>query len=252
MTLLHSFLVNSHIAVGSVALVLFWVPALAQKGSRLHVRAGRIYVIAMYIVSITAFIASVMVLMDPLGIRRPGQLLDPDEATELAERIRMFSLFLLMLSVLVFASLRHGLAALRERTQAGALAQPIHRVTIASLAVLAASVGVIGIRNGQLLLMIFGGIGLAEASGMFMDTRKQDLRRGDLVFAHLNGLIGTGIGAYTAFFAFGGSRLLADVLTGQWRVIPWVLPAIIGTFAINRLGRPFRRRARAIEETGRV
>lgn len=39
MTLLHSFLVNSHIAVGSVALVLFRVPALAQKGSRRRARA---------------------------------------------------------------------------------------------------------------------------------------------------------------------------------------------------------------------
>ncbi|MDH3945103.1 MAG: hypothetical protein OET45_00430 [Chromatiales bacterium] len=39
----------------------------------------------------------------------------------------------------------------------------------------------------------------------------------------------------------GGSRLLADVLTGQWQVVPWVLPSIIGTIAISRLHRPYQR-----------
>ncbi|MEJ2159038.1 MAG: hypothetical protein P8X53_00945 [Chromatiales bacterium] len=39
----------------------------------------------------------------------------------------------------------------------------------------------------------------------------------------------------------GGSRLLADALTGQWQVVPWVLPSIIGTISISRLHRPYQR-----------
>ena len=57
----------------AVALVLFWVPVAARKGSPLHVRAGRYYSTVMYAVSATAFVASVMVLIDPIGIRRPGE-----------------------------------------------------------------------------------------------------------------------------------------------------------------------------------
>ena len=241
MTTLHSLLVTTHIAVGSLALLIFWVPALAKKGSPLHVRAGRVYVTAMYIVAVTAFFASIMVLVDPLGIRRPDDILDAAEAARLARRFRMFSLFLLMLSVLVFASLRHGIAALRERGQPGTLSRSSHRLLIAALGLLAIAVGTIGLYTMQLLLIIFGGISLSAAISMFRDTRKPNPRRGDLIIAHLGGLIGSGIGAYTAFFAFGGSRLLADVLTGQWQVVPWVLPSIIGTIAISRLQRPYQR-----------
>ncbi len=242
MTTLHSFLVNTHIAVGSLALLIFWVPALAKKGSPLHVRSGRIYVTAMYIVAVTAFIASIMVLLDPIGIRRPDAMLDAAEAARLARRFRMFSLFLLMLSVLVFTSIRHGLMALRERRQPGMLSRPSHRALLGTLALLALVVGSIGLYTMQLLLIIFGAISLSAAVSMFRDTRKRNPGRGDLVVAHLGGLISSGIGAYTAFFAFGGSRLLADVLTGQWQVLPWVLPSIIGTIAISRLQRPYTRR----------
>lgn len=242
MTTLHSMLVGSHIAVGSVALALFWVPALARKGSPLHVRAGKYYAVAMYFVSITAFVASIIVLADPLGIRRPGEIFEPERAAALAARFRMFSLFLLMLSVLVFTSLRHGIAALRERQSPGTLSRPGHKALIAALALLALIVGTLGIVEGQLLLIIFGGIGLAASWGMFRDLRLKQPSASELVVAHLNGLIGSGIGAYTAFFAFGGSRFFSDLLPGQWQVVPWVLPAIVGTLAINRLARRFGKR----------
>jgi len=54
---------------------------------------------------------------------------------------------------------------------------------------------------------------------------------------HLNGMIGSGIGAYTAFFAFGGRSLLGELLPGQWQVIPWVLPTVIGVIAASRVSR---------------
>lgn len=241
MTTLHSVLVWLHIAFGAVALVLFWVPALARKGGALHVTAGRCYKHVMYTVAVTAFAASVIVLADPICIRRPGEVLPAAEAERLAGLYRMFSLFLLMLSVLVFSSVRHGLLALRERREPGLLKSPLHRGLIGSLALLAITVGFLGIRQGQVLLVVFGALGLSAAWSMFRDSRLERPTHRQLVVAHLGGLIGSGIGAYTAFFAFGGARLLGDLLPGQWQVIPWVLPAIIGTIAINRLRRPFER-----------
>ena len=248
-TTLHSLLVTAHIAVGSIALLLFWVPTITKKGSPIHIQAGRIYVSAMYIVAITAFIASIIVLYDPIGIRRPGEVVDPEEAARLAVRFRTFSLFLLMLSVLVFTSLRHGIAALRERREPGRLNRTSHKALLAVLAGLGVVVGVIGIQAGELLLMIFAGLSLSAAFNMYRDVRNEKPRRNKLVVAHLNGLIGSGIGAYTAFFAFGG-RMISDFLSGYWQIVPWILPAIIGTFAIGRLSRryqqPRARRSRAL------
>jgi len=239
MITLHSILVYIHIAVGAIALVLFWVPALAKKGSRLHVRAGRYYTTAMYTVAVTAFLASVIVLADPLGIRRPEGVADPAEAERLTAIFRMSSLFLLMLSVLVFASIRHGLAALAARRDPAVLRRPSHVLTVGALALLAAAVGAVGLKTMQPLLAIFAGIGIAGSIRMFREIRLEKPTPRQLTVAHLSGLIGSGIGAYTAFFAFGGARFFGDILPGLWQIVPWVLPAIIGTFVINRLKRPY-------------
>ena len=68
MSTLHSTLVYGHIVAGTIALILFWIPALARKGGNWHVRIGRIYVIAMYAVAVTAFVASLLsgLILPPL------------------------------------------------------------------------------------------------------------------------------------------------------------------------------------------
>ena len=243
MNLLHTVLVNTHIAVGALALVLFWVPVVARKGSPLHIRSGKLYATAMYIVTATAFVASIMVLVDPVGIRRPGLELDGEEAAELANAFRLFSLFLLMLSVLVFTSLRHGIRALRTRSEPDALRAPQHRALIVVLGVLGVTVAGIGLANIQWLLIIFGGLSFSVAIGMYRETMIAVLSRTDAIVAHLGGLIGSGIGAYTAFFAFGGSRFLREVLPGQWQVLAWIIAPVIGTLAIGWLSRRYRARA---------
>lgn len=237
---IHAVLVYLHIAAGSVALLLFWVPALTKKGGKLHVSTGRFYVAGMHIVAITAFVASIIALIDPIAIRRPGEIVEPEQAAQLAQRFRMFSLFLLMLSVLVFTSVRHGIAALTARRDPEILAKPLHRMTIAVLGLLGIIVGAIGIGNRELLLIVFAGISVSGAVGMFRDTLKTAPKRGDLIVAHLNGLIGSGIGAHTAFFAFGGSRFLSEILPGQWQLIPWIAPAVVGTVVIARVSRRYR------------
>lgn len=242
MNTLHTVLVNAHIAVGAVALVLFWVPVIARKGSPLHVRSGKLYAAAMYLVTATAFVASIMVLVDPIGIRRPGLELDGEEAAELAKVFRMFSLFLLMLSVLVFTSLRHGIRALRTRATPDALKAPLHRAQIVALGALGAAVISIGLVEMQWLLIIFGGLSISGAIGMFRETLIVSLSRRDALVAHLGGLIGSGIGAYTAFFAFGGARFLRELLPGQWQVLAWIVAPVVGTIAIRRLSDRYRRR----------
>ena len=55
MLFIHSSLVTLHIIAGALALLLFWMPAIAKKGGRVHVLSGRAYAIAMYIVSVSGF-----------------------------------------------------------------------------------------------------------------------------------------------------------------------------------------------------
>ncbi len=250
MHLLHTMLVNTHIAVGAIALVLFWVPVVARKGSALHIRSGRFYATAMYVVTATAFAASIMVLVDPIGIRRPGMELDGEEAAELANAFRMFSLFLLMLSVLVFTSLRHGIRALRTRVEVDALRVPQHRTLIVALGMLGLAVISIGLMEMRWLLIIFGGLSISGAIGMYRETLTVSPSRREAIVAHLGGLIGSGIGAYTAFFAFGGSRFLRELLPGQWQVLAWIIAPVVGALAIHRLSSRYGPRAAAEHSSG--
>ncbi len=243
MNQLHETLVILHIIFGSIALALFWVPAIARKGSKIHVSAGRYYVNAMTVVVASAFIASIMVIVDPIGIRHPGVEFTPEDIERRSENYRMFSLFLLMLSVLVFASLRHGVIALRARKDPSLLRSPLHQATVVALGGLGLVVGAWGVLQGQILLMIFAGISLFVSVSMFRESRIAQPTRNDLLRMHFGGLIGSGIGAHTAFFAFGGSHFLGALLPGQWQVIPWILPAVIGIFVTRKLDRRYANQA---------
>ena len=58
MTFLFDVLIWVHVATGFVGLAAFWVPVFARKGSRAHVRAGRVYTYCAYVVTLSAVTAS--------------------------------------------------------------------------------------------------------------------------------------------------------------------------------------------------
>ncbi|MEM8548099.1 MAG: hypothetical protein AAGF46_08060 [Pseudomonadota bacterium] len=251
----HSLLLNLHIGIGMIAIALFWAPLATRKGSRWHVRAGQWYVYSMYAVSATAFVMCLMVLTDPVGVRAPSRNLDPAAAYRLKANAQVFAAFLLMLSLLVFSAARHGLLALRTRKEPRIMARPTHRLLLGAMGVTSIVVGLQGIATTQILLMVFAVLGLSGSIRMLRETARATWSRSEAIVAHLNGLIGTGIGAYTAVFAFGGSRLFQELLPGQWQVIPWITPAIVGTFATAWLERRYggpKAQKKTMEPAGRT
>lgn len=239
----HAGLLAAHIATGTIAIFAFWLPILARKGSPLHITAGRVYVWTMYAVSASAIAMSVAVLFDPVGVRFPDRNLSLDRAFAVANGNRMFALFLLMLGILVLSALRHGLLALRERRGERVLNRPGHRALIILLGVMGIGVGVIGFRNDELLLMIFAVLSVSGSFNMLRESWQRQLTPREALIAHFNGLIGTGIGAYTALFAFGGREFLSGLLSGQWQVVPWIAPAVIGTMIVARMKRQYPQRS---------
>lgn len=238
----HQLLLAIHIGFGAIALLLLWVPGLSRKGSQLHIQSGRWYVFAMYTVAITAFTMSVLVLADPIGVRFPNKDFSAERAADIAAQMRRFSLFLLLLSVLVLASLRHGILVLKVRANREQLRGPMHLTLMISLVGVAIAVGVVGLMAGQTLLIVFSLVGLLGGIGMFRYSFKKEIRRKEWIIEHLGSLIGSAIGANTAFFVFGGSRFLGEAFSGSWMLIPWLAPAVIGTIIIEVLARRYRKR----------
>ena len=250
MYVLHKTALYAHIAVGAVALIVFWIPMAARKGSPLHRRAGRYFLWGMTAVALTGIGMSTLALVDPIGTRITGRTLDMDQAFGTAARVREFSLFLLMLSVLVYVAARQATLVLVARANRELLRQPWNVSCLVGLGALAMVTGFVGLNGGRIhdfsdvnvLLVVFAVIGLNGSLRMLHYTFKSSIGPREWMVEHIGNAIGCGIGAYTAFAAFGGRELFGDLLPGQWQLLPWVLPTIIGTAYARRASRPYRPR----------
>src|SRR5690606_11729002 len=99
MQLIHQSLVYLHIITGIGALLLFWIPVIARKGSHQHKRVGRWFASLMYAVGISGVVLSSWDLLLPTHFHQ-------DFPSDTAVRDR--AMFLLSLSLLVLTSTRHG------------------------------------------------------------------------------------------------------------------------------------------------
>jgi hypothetical protein len=239
---LHDGLLLVHVAAGALALVCFWLPMLARKGGHQHRRTGHWFVNIMYVVTGTGLAMSALVLLAPLAVGGHESARTPAEFAAAAERARVAALFLLMLSLLVLASVRHGWLALRAARDPAILRHPMHLLLLVLLGVAGLVAATVGTWRGELLLQIFAAVALVTSWRLGRESRAGRAPDGGWLVAHLRGMLVGGIGAYTAFFVFGGSRLFADLLTGYWQLLPWVLPGLVGGLLIHRYGRRYRQR----------
>lgn len=228
-----------HILAGSLALILFWMPAILKKGSANHSRFGRYYVYAMYLVAATGSTMATLGLMDPLALMDAPS----NDSTILAQQLlarRSTWFFLLFLSLLTITTLRHGVLVLRHKQQRQHLTAPIHLMLMITLTLTGPLLAIWGYSQNQTLLMIFGGLGTVVGAGFLHYSMKANLTKMEWWIEHLGAMIGSGIACYTAFFAFGGSRLFAEY--GNLQLLSWILPGIIGTAFIRMLSKQYRRK----------
>lgn len=228
---IHQFSFYIHVIIGAVSLVVFWLPIVAKKGSAFHKKSGNWFVWGMYSVSISGLLMSILVLIDPVAVRLPSDTLSEEKLARLIALNREASIFLLMLSVLVFNNVKQSIWVLRAKNDREKLKSSSHLLMIAGLGILGVVVGALGISRSNLLFQIFAGICIINAVGMTHYIYKSTLQSREWIIAHLGNIFGAGIGAYTAFFAFGGRRFFSEILAGNLQIIPWVLPAIIGILA---------------------
>ncbi|TLX47932.1 hypothetical protein C1E24_06765 [Pseudoalteromonas phenolica] len=234
MAIIYQALQYLHILVGAAALVLFWVPMAATKGSSTHKRLGTLYANAMYIVSVSGVVMCIMVLLAPMTFKPQLAELSGEQLIMTIARLRVFETFLLALSLLVFVSIQHGLLVLKAKQNRELLKTPWHLVSVMSLTLSGFVVLYFGLQQSHTLYMIFGVLCSVSGVSTFHYIFKASIKEREWVIEHLSALVGSGIAVYTAFFAVGGRHLLSELLPGQWQVLPWVLPGVIGGVMISR------------------
>ncbi len=238
---IHQWLFYLHVACGSIGLVVFWLPMLSKKGSIFHKSFGKVFAYGMFAVSVSGIAMSLMMLIDPIGIRAPDRNLGMEEAFQLAEQNRNFGTFLLMLSLLVFTNVKHSILVLKAKSDRLLLRRPSHLASILALLLTGLTVGYFSIAGGNILFGVFSVLSIVSSLMLLKYIYKPVIKKREWLIEHLGNIIGSGIGAYTAFFAFGGRRFLEEIFSGQMQLIPWILPGVIGGFASAYLSKKYRK-----------
>lgn len=236
--LIHMTALVVHIAIGSVALIIFWLPIIEKKGSAFHKRSGQWFVWGMTAVSLSGILMSSLVFIDPLAIRDPQGLMTLAQANQAAEVGRSSSAFLFMLSFLVLCTTRQSSLALVARANRDVLKTPLHLFCICMLVVSAFYVGYVGLQRTSMLYEIFSVLSIVSALGMLRYIYKRDLKKSEWIIEHLTNIVASGIAAYTAFFVFGGQSFLNHLVPGDYQILFWIMPGVIGatisrTFAVK-------------------
>ena len=91
------------------------------------------------------------------------------------------------------------------------------------------------------MLFFFGLIALPSGKELFY-SRAKAMNIETRLKMHIQGTIISGIAAYTAFFAFGGSRFLMGVLhlPQQWMILPWIAPSLLGIIYMRYMKRKYK------------
>jgi hypothetical protein len=196
-----------HIAAGGLALALLWVPLLSPKGGRLHRRAGRGYVIAMAGVTVAAIAACAWRLlfdMDPVR--------------------RLWATYLLFVAVLTAAQCSLGVRVLRTKSRTGPHRHPWD-IGIALLLVLSgAAVFGWGVLARVPLFVGFAPLGIVLGVIDLVYWLRAPRSAMHWWFAHMFGMIGTGISTVSAFVVVNAPHLGFPTDS----LVVWLGPSAVG------------------------
>lgn len=231
----YRLLVTAHGLVGLVALVTFWLAAFAKKGSPLHVRTGKVYMIAMIGIIATATPMAVVIALRG----------HPQNA-----------LFLAYLVVITSTGIWQGWRAVkRKRDQTGFRGASYVAVAILNLLV-AAVVLATGLKAGNTLLAGFSLVGVLGGLQMLARRLRPLAETRWWLREHFGAMIGCGVATHIAFLGIGMGRLIQalGLQPPSWYgLVAWFLPLALAIVVGIRLNRKyFPKRAAGAPVTARA
>ncbi|UNK48284.1 hypothetical protein MNR01_10915 [Lysobacter sp. S4-A87] len=219
----YQVLVSVHGAIGVVALATFWSNAALRKGTPLHRRVGRAFLLAM---------AGILVTGAPMAwfTFRDGR---PVTAA-----------FLAYLVVITASAVWSQWRAIRDQGDVARYTGPVY-VALGALSLLSGvAVLALGMRVGSPLLMGFSAVGLLSgAEHLYKWRHRAELgARGQWwLVEHYNAVLGNGIATHIAFLSIGLPRLLPSISGGVLGYLAWfgpLLVAVVAKVLIDRRWKP--------------
>jgi hypothetical protein len=210
---LYSSLVAIHGLTGLVALISFWLAGFARKGSPLHLRSGRVYLLAMLGIVITALPMSAYFFVRD----RPG-----------------IGTFLLYLVVITATSMWLGYRAIRMKRGKPQFYGRSYAWVGGFNVATAAIVLTVGISTSNPLLIGFSAIGALLGGGMLRRLWRPIEAGNWWLQEHYGAMIGCGAATHVAFLAIGFNRLAQSAgftPPPGYNLLAWGLPVAVSVIA---------------------
>jgi len=179
-----------HVLAGATALFVFWIPLVTAKGGKIHRRVGWVFVSAMAITAITAWVVC--------GFRFA-------ETTD--EGQRAAAVFLAFVGLLAINTSWNGLRALRFKHRTTAQYHPLDLGIPLLLLLSGLGIFFYGLQVNVTLLIGFAPVGIVIG---FLDLAywlRPPKERMHWFFQHMAGMIGTCIATVTAFLTVNANSL---------------------------------------------
>lgn len=218
---LHPASLNLHLLAGMLALLSYWTAALARKGSRPHVFAGRVYLLAMVGIVVSGIPLVARFALD-------GQSL----------MASFFGYLLLLVSWTCWCAWR----AVRDRRRPERYAGPMYLAL--STLVLAAGLAIValGAVRGAVILVVFGLIGVLAGGGALRVRRRLHDNPRWWLKEHYGAMIGNGVATHVAFMSIGLRALLPGMDGATLTYLAWFGPLAAAVAAGWWLDRRYLRR----------
>lgn len=216
----YSSVAFAHAALGTVALLTFWISGFSKKGSPLHKRSGKLYLLAM---------AALLTLALPMSLRF------------LAAGRYVIGAFLLYLLVISSTSVWLSWRAIRDKRDWDAYRGRAHTFLMWLNLASGIGIGLVGLllaQQMQLIIVAFSGIGIFSFVQMrrFRAQRPSDPRW--WLREHLNAMLGNGVATHIAFLSLGLPRLLPMLSGPTLQTLAWLGPLlvsfVVGTYLTRK------------------
>jgi hypothetical protein len=220
-----------HIIVGFIGIGLWWVPIFTAKGAVTHKRIGKMFVAAAYVVGATAMLSAPLRFSAGFLGGVSWEAMRPQAG---------FLILLGYLGILTFDLAYFGVRVLRTRRNPERLAAvPMRAVTwlMMGWSVLSALFAVIVWTPSSMIMLGFAPVGVLQGIEQIRYMRRPPSLNKPWFYAHMDAMLGAGVGFHTAFLVFGSRMLFDYSMLGPFNWVPWVAPAIVGAIA----GRAWRR-----------
>jgi uncharacterized membrane protein len=202
-----------HASIGGLALATFWIAGMSKKGSPIHKAAGKIYLLAMTGIIMSALPLAISMLLNknPVG-----------------------GAFFLYLLVITTTSVWCSWRAIRDKRDWARYVGSVFKIlTVLNFfsAIAIVLVAVLIPNDLQIILMAFSSIGMINAVTMFRFMRKAPADPRWWLGQHLGSMIGNGVATHIAFLSIGLPKLLPMLSGPVLQNMAWLGPLTLSIFA---------------------